>query len=202
MKVYLLIDQSGSMARNWTETIGAVNSYIRGLSENQIKGLRFNVAAFDSDAGLRFTELRRDVKPGDWGDITNKDAEPRGMTPLFDAIGKLAGWVSADKPKRATVAIITDGEENASREVKKSDAKAMLDKMREQGFDVVFLGADFDAFGEAASVGVAAGQTLNMTAGNYGAAMAELSTRTTAYASSGLSGASWSAAARRRAAGK
>ena len=53
MNIYLLIDQSGSMITNWTETIGAVNSYIRGLIGNKnVKGLRINIAAFDSDAEL------------------------------------------------------------------------------------------------------------------------------------------------------
>ncbi len=90
MNIYLLIDQSGSMITNWTETIGAVNSYIRGLIGNKnVKGLRINIAAFDSDADLRFTEIRRNVKAKLWADITDKDAEPRGMTPLYDAIGRL-----------------------------------------------------------------------------------------------------------------
>jgi uncharacterized protein YegL len=186
MNIYLLIDQSGSMITNWTETIGAVNSYIRGLIGNKnVKGLRINIAAFDSDADLRFTEIRRNVKAKLWADITDKDAEPRGMTPLYDAIGRLSAWVDSDKPQKAAVAIITDGQENSSREVTKATARAFLDKMRDKNFDVVFLGADFDAFGEAASVGTQAGQTLNMTAGSYRAAASSLSQRTTMYAETG-----------------
>ena len=57
--------------------------------------------------------------------------------------------------------------------------------MRDKNFDVVFLGADFDAFGEAASVGTQAGQTLNMTAGSYGVAAASLAERTSMYAKTG-----------------
>ncbi len=186
MNIYLLIDQSGSMITNWTETIGAVNSYIRGLIGNKnVKGLRINIAAFDSDADLRFTEIRRNVKAKLWADITDKDAEPRGMTPLYDAIGRLSAWVDSDKPQKAAVVIITDGQENSSREVTKATARAFLDKMRDKNFDVVFLGADFDAFGEAASVGTQAGQTLNMTAGSYRAAASSLSQRTTMYAETG-----------------
>jgi len=185
MKVYMLIDQSGSMATNWAETVGAVNSYVKKMTSDKPKKLRLNVAAFDADSGLNFTELRRDVKIKDWTDITNDDATPRGSTPLFDAIGKLCTWIDVDKPDRALIAIITDGHENSSREVSKDAAKAMLDKFREKKFDIVFIGADFDAFGQAATLGNARGQTLNMSPGNYAAASASLASRTTAYAASG-----------------
>lgn len=203
MHIYLLIDQSGSMSANWSETIGAVNSYVRSLIDNpSLSGLRFNVAAFDADAGLRFTELRRHVSADGWNEITNADATPRGMTPLYDAIGKITEWIEADAPEKATVAVITDGHENSSREVSKKDAKSMMDRLREKGFDVVFLGADFDAFDDAAAVGIGAGQTMTMTAGNYGAATQSLSARTASYGKTGDNTAVWSAEDRKRASGE
>lgn len=202
MNIYLLIDQSGSMARNWNETLGAVNGYVNGLaSAKGLKQAKINVASFDSAGRLNFVELRRNVKIKEWIDITNKDAEPRGMTPLFDAIGRLNQWITDDAPKSATVAIITDGHENSSREIKKEDAKAMLDKLREKKFDIVFLGADFDAFGQAASVGTAAEQTLVMAEGSYAAGTKALAKRTVVYAATGNVTA-WSDEDRQRAAGK
>jgi hypothetical protein len=51
----------------------------------------------------------------------------------------------------------------------------------------VFLGADFDAFGEAAQVGVETAQTLNMKAGNYQASMVNLAAQTRCYFSAGAS---------------
>jgi hypothetical protein len=73
---------------------------------------------------------------------------------------------------KTVIVVMTDGEEDHSREVTKQGAKAALDCCKAKSWQVVFLGADFDAFGEASQVGVAAGQTLNMTVGNYGATMA------------------------------
>lgn len=202
MHIYVLIDQSGSMASRWGETIGAVNAYARGLQESAPEDLTFNVAAFDSADQLRFVELRRNVKPDAWKDINDDETSPGGMTPLFDAIGRMESWVDQDQPKKAAIAIITDGAENRSREVTRTGAKAMLNRMREREFDVVFLGADFDAFQEAAAVGTGAGQTLNMTEGNYFAAAAALSRRTMKYDMLGDFGASFSDDDRDAASGK
>jgi len=202
MHIYVLIDQSGSMASRWGETIGAVNAYAQGLLEEAPEGLTFNVAAFDSADQLRFVELRRNIKLDAWKDIHDGETSPGGMTPLFDAIGRMASWVDQDQPKKAAIAIITDGAENRSREITRKGAKAMLDRMRDKGFDVVFLGADFDAFQEAAAVGTMAGQTLNMSEGNYVAAAAALSRRTKAYSFSDDNSAAFTEADRKAASGK
>ncbi len=202
MHIYVLIDQSGSMASRWGETIGAVNAYAQGLRESAPEGLTFNVAAFDSADQLRFVELRRNVKADAWKNINDDETSPGGMTPLFDAIGRLESWVDQDQPKKAAIAIITDGAENRSREVTRAGAKAMLNRMREREFDVVFLGADFDAFQEAEAVGTGAGQTLNMTEGNYFAAADALSRRTMEYDTLGDFGASFSDDDRDAASGK
>ncbi|MEM7056765.1 MAG: vWA domain-containing protein [Pseudomonadota bacterium] len=202
MHIYVLIDQSGSMASRWVETIGAVNAYAKGLMQDAPEGLTFNIAAFDSVEDFRFVELRRGVRPEAWTDIHDGETSPGGMTPLFDAIGRISTWVHEDTPAKAAIAIITDGAENNSREITRHGAKAMLDRMRGKGFDVVFLGADFDAFQEAAAVGTAMGQTLNMSEGNYFAAASALSKRTMAYSFSDDNSAEFSEADRKAAIGK
>lgn len=184
MNIYMLIDRSGSMASKWDEAIGSVNGYIEELAKKKgTKKSKATVAVFDSQGPF---DVIRKVQPvKEWNPISNEDAQPRGMTPLHDAIGKLATLVNEDKPKAATVVIVTDGLENASREVSRADAKAFLDKFRKKKFDVVFLGADFDAFAQGASLGNATGQTLNVKTGNYGATMRSLAGRTQLYASTG-----------------
>ena len=184
MHVYFLIDRSGSMGIRWDETLGAVNGYVDMLRDGGgIKNARISVAFFDGNEPFALARKAQALKV--WKNLTDADATPRGMTPLFDAIGQLSGLVAADQPQKATVVIVTDGAENASSEIDQPGAKAALDQMRKGGFDVVFLGADFDAFSQAASVGTQAGQTLNMTADNYAPAMAVMAKRTRAYSASG-----------------
>jgi Mg-chelatase subunit ChlD len=184
INAYILLDRSGSMATHWAETIGSLNAYVEGLAgEKATKKALVTVAAFDS--ADPFTVMRSSMRADEWKAIAASEIAPRASTPLYDAIGRLVDTIRTANPSKAAIVIITDGQENDSREIKKEAAKAMLDEMRAKGFDVVFLGADFDAFGQGASLGNAAGQTLNMAAGNYDAAMKGLSMRTANYASTG-----------------
>lgn len=200
MKAYILLDRSGSMQTRWGETIGALNAYVAGLAADKAtKKTDVTVAAFDNQDP--YLVVRNAVKASEWTPISPIEISPRGMTPLFDAIGKLVTTVRQDAPKKATIVIITDGAENGSHEIKKDAAKAMLDDMRAKQFDVVFIGADFDAFAQGAGLGNMAGSTLNMTAGNYTDAMKGLSMRSASYASTGVVG-SFSDEDRKRAAGK
>lgn len=200
INAYILLDRSGSMATHWVETIGSLNAYVEGLAGNKAtKKALVTVAAFDSQEA--YTIMRSASRADEWNKITVEEVSPRAGTPLYDAIGNLVDTVRTADSSKATIVIITDGAENSSREIKKDAAKAMLDEMRGKGLDVVFLGADFDAFGQGASLGNAAGQTLNMAAGSYGAAMKGLSQRTANYASTGKV-EQFSDDLRRRAAGK
>ncbi len=200
MKAYILLDRSGSMQTRWGETINAINAYVRGLAEEKAtKKSEVTVAAFDNQEPFKI--LRSNVKASEWSDINGDEVQPRGMTPLYDAIGKLVSDIRKDAPKKASVVIMTDGAENASREISKEAAKSMLDEMRGKSFDVVFIGADFDAFSQGAGLGNAAGQTLNMSAGNYAATLRGLATRSSLYAATGAIGA-FSDEERKRAQGK
>jgi uncharacterized protein YegL len=200
LKAYILLDRSGSMASHWVETIGSINAYVEGLAgDKKTKATEITVAAFDSAEPYKV--LRENVGADKWSKVTVEEINPRASTPLYDAIGKLVDVVRTAAPKRATIVIITDGLENASVEIKKDAAKAMLDEMRAKNFDVVFLGANFDAFDQGSSLGNNAGQTLNMSPGSYADAMKGLSSRTAVYTSTG-SVANFSDDERKRAAGK
>jgi Mg-chelatase subunit ChlD len=199
VKAYILLDRSGSMQTRWTETVGALNAYVAGLAgEKATKKTEVTVVAFDNQDLLLV--VRSGVKASDWKPISEAELRPRGMTPLYDAIGKLVATVRQDSPEKATIVIITDGAENGSRELKKDAAKSMLDEMRAKQLDVVFIGADFDAFAQGSGLGNAAGSTIIMKSGSYGDAMSVLATRSMAYAAGGAV-ASFSDADRKRAAG-
>jgi len=200
MKAYILLDRSGSMQTRWSETIGALNAYVDGLAADKAtKKTGITVAAFDNQDP--YLIVRNDVKAGAWTPVSPFEISPRGMTPLYDAIGKLVTAIRQDDPKKATIVIITDGAENGSQEVKKDAAKSMLDDMRAKQFDVVFIGADFDAFAQGAGLGAMVGATLNMTSGNYADAMKGLSVRSASYAATGMVG-NFSDEDRKRAQGK
>ena len=184
MKSYILIDGSGSMAQRRIETLGAVNAYVEALGEDKAtKKADVTVAVFDSQEP--FKVVRDGVKVKDWVNLNENEVFARGMTPLLDSIGILNQTITLAKPKKASIVIVTDGLENASREISKEGAKTILDGLRDKGYEVVFIGADFDAFGQSGGLGNSVGQTLNMNAGGYEGAFRSMAMKSAHYATTG-----------------
>lgn len=178
---YILLDRSGSMSNNWDETINAVNTYVdelKGKSKNTV-----TLATFDSVDKLVFDVVRDKVTAEDWDPVTTKEISPRGLTPLFDAVSRIVTMAEEADKKKTVLIVVTDGHENTSREVTKDAAKACLDRFKDKGWEVIFLGADFDAFGEARNVGISMTHTLNMTKGNYTDTLRTAASKSMMYAS-------------------
>lgn len=182
VNIYLLLDRSQSMGPKWNETLGSVNCYVEELNKNKTSG-KITIATFDKHDGVQFDIIRNAVTLKGYKPITTTDATPRGLTPLFDAIGRAVNLAEKANDNKTIMVIMTDGEENASVETTKEAAKAALDRCRAKGWQVVFLGADFDAFGQGASVGVQGDQVIAMAAGSYTDTMRGLGAKTMMYAS-------------------
>lgn len=177
LNALILLDRSGSMESRWGEALGAVNSYARDLGEADV-----TLATFDGMDGLKFEVIRDHATAAGWKDVAPAEAGPRGMTPLYDALARIVALADADAREKTVVVVMTDGAENASREVSRKDARAIVSRCKEKGWQVVFLGADFDAFAEADRMGVPQTGTLNVTSGNYGTAFRRLARRTREFA--------------------
>lgn len=179
---YILLDRTGSMSPIWTEALSSVNAYAANLASGAGDVVpQVTLAVFDAQDGLQFDVLRRSVAPADWKEVTDKEASPRGMTPLFDAIARLIAMAEADNPQKAVIVVMTDGEENASREVTKDGVKAALERAGKRGWEVVFLGAEFSNFSDADSVGISADRSMAMGAGRMSGSMAKLARKSQAY---------------------
>lgn len=177
MHAYILLDRTGSMQGIWDEALGSVNAYVKDLGDAHV-----TFAVFDKHGdGLDFDVLRAGVPSATWKPVTNAEASPRGMTPLFDAIGRMIAVAEKDDPERAVLVIMTDGEENASREMKKEDVKAALERIEKRGWQVVFLGAEFAKFADADAVGVIRAKQMAMAAGQLSASMQGLARKSRAY---------------------
>lgn len=196
LDAYILLDRSGSMVSRWSEALGSINAYVKELAKGPAT---VTLATFDGDARLHYDVLRDSATAAEWKDVTEEDARPRGFTPLLDAICRAVSDAESKPGKKKILVVVTDGAENASREAKRETAKAALDRFEENGWQVVFLGADFNAFGEAASVGLGRDKTLNMTKGHYAAAMSDLAAKSWAYTSGGISDVSFNDEDRTRA---
>lgn len=183
---YILLDRTGSMSNIWAEALGSVNAYVEALTKPADGAKpsgddKVTLAVFDHHDGLKFDLLRRGVTAANWNKVTDDEASPRGMTPLFDSIARIVALAEGDAPQRAVIVIMTDGEENSSREVTKDGAKAALDRARAKGWEVVFLGAEFGKFADAESVGVIRSKAMAVSAGSMEASMRKLASKSRNY---------------------
>jgi tRNA(Ser,Leu) C12 N-acetylase TAN1 len=87
---------------------------------------------------------------------------PRSTTPLLDAIGRgindlekcLADMKEDDRPSKVVFVVITDGQENASREFRRDQILKMInEKEKQHAWQFVFLSADLDAINDAMAQG-------------------------------------------------
>ncbi len=105
--------------------------------------------------------------------LTSQTFTPRGSTALLDAIGRtinsigerLANMPEDDRPGQVVVVILTDGQENASREFTSSQVFSMISHQRDKyQWQIAFIGANQDSIATAASYGIPASNALNYAA--------------------------------------
>ena len=187
MQAYILLDRSGSMQSLWVEALSSVNAFAKELA-NKTGGpavdSHISLAVFDSQETLQFDVLRRKQPALHWENVTDKEASPRGMTPLLDAMVRIISLAEGDNPDKAVIVVMTDGQENASREVTRDGVKAALDRVKAKGWEVVFLGANFDNIADASSVGVGGDKQMAMSVGTMNESMSRLARKSRAYAQS------------------
>lgn len=181
---YILLDRSGSMASKWDETISSLNAYVDELSKKGAKST-VTVAVFDDHNRMQFDVIRDSVDIKKWNKITTDEVTPRGTTPLLDAVSRIISIAEQKNSKKTVIVVITDGQENASREVTKEDVQKAVKRCEDKKWEVIFLGADFEAFGNAKMSGVGFDKTMTMTGSNYEDTMRNLAGKSASY---GLTG--------------
>ena len=190
LSAYILLDRTGSMQNQWAEALSSVNAYAKGLSEKdphdpKDKAINADVtlAAFDSQGSLNFDLIRRNQPSSQWKIVTDKDVTPRGSTPLYDAIGSLVQLAEDDHPEKAILVIMTDGEENASRQWSAEGTKRALERIKAKGWEVVFLGADFARFDDAEALGMETSKTMGVKRESLEGTMKDLAKKSRQYLS-------------------
>lgn len=147
---YVLIDGSGSMEPKWHNFITAADIMLDDIRKSGLKS-RVIVHVFDSfDIAL----IQRDGMIDTVAPLCSPPLMGHfGTTPLYDAINVMGRRLQAINPEKASLLVVTDGEENCSA----TDvvmARAVLDWCRARGWQVTFLGFDFDNAKQAEALGV------------------------------------------------
>jgi Mg-chelatase subunit ChlD len=176
--VEIILDRSGSMATLVEDTVGGINEFTKA----QPKGTTFSLTQFDFSTRVELDKTWDQVKRKG-AHLTAKDYVPRGMTPLLDAVGSTIQALQGKTKKsdRIVVLIVTDGLENSSRDFTRESVKALIGQAKEDGWQVIFMGADIDAYAESSGLGIAHGQTMGYSGSSTGAAYASAGVSTRSY---------------------
>lgn len=147
---YILLDGSSSMRDNWWNTLAAIDAYVATTKAQNVKS-QVILHTFDSrDRDC----VQRNVDIDTWVPFSVEAVGSHwGTTPLYDAVNLMGRRLRDLDPPRCSIVIVTDGEENASSFTDLTQAKSILDWCRAKGWQITFIGANFDNSEQAALLG-------------------------------------------------
>ena len=163
-EIAFILDRSGSMQAMTRAAISGFNEFLKAQQttvddHGQPIPATFTLILFDHE--YHAVHHRQDIQTA--RPLTLETYVPRGNTALLDAIGRtidsigneLAATPEADRPVKVIIAILTDGEENASQLFSMADINQRITHQTEKyQWEFMFLGANQDAIATAARMGI------------------------------------------------
>lgn len=180
--IEFLLDETGSMSSIKEPTVAGFNDF---LSEQKTQGgdCLLTLTKFDT-SGIKtpITDIDIQMVPPmdlDW-------FVPRASTNLRDTIGKRIASLKArlehwDVKPNVLFVVMTDGDDNASREFSESDIRSALTLYMGEGWTFVYLGANQNAENVAARLGFPHGNIKSFATAKMRETMQGLAKATTAY---------------------
>ncbi len=171
--IHVIIDRSGSMEGLKAETVGAFNHFLK--TQQAVPGAAlFSLTLFDHNVEIIYDSVNiQDVKPLTleqyWGE--------GGYTALYDAVGisiatarrRYESLPEEDRPSKVIFMIMTDGQENRSKEYRGGKLQQIVNRARtEWQWEFTMIGANIDTFATAESMGFNASNAVNFVASKGG----------------------------------
>lgn len=174
IEIVVIVDRSGSMVSCWNDAEGGLNTFLEEQRKVEAPGT-ITLAQFDTEYDLIHDGI--DVKT-----VPKYTLAPRGMTALYDAIGKTVTTVSERQKRqgykgKTVVAIVTDGEENSSREWDLARTKSLIAERKLEGWEFIFLAAAEEAMRQGVCLGT---QSFDTSGTGYRKAYGAVSVSTVA----------------------
>lgn len=173
-ELIFILDMSGSMSNLTEDTIGGFNSMIE--KQKEVEGdANVTLVLFDHE----YIHLYDNYNIKEVPVLTNKEYCPRGLTALYDAIGRTITTVGhrlnntpeEERPEKVIVSITTDGMENASKEYTFQQVKEKIEHQQEKyNWEFIFLGADLASVNVATDLGISPDFAATWTASAAGMA--------------------------------
>jgi hypothetical protein len=175
-----VVDKSGSMQSIKKDTIGGFNEFID--SQKKVEGeAKITLVLFDTEYNVVYESIPvQNAAP-----LNESTYRPDGGTALYDAMGlaikmtkkRIESLPEEERPEKVIFAVLTDGEENASKILNKEGQRKYtkekifekVSKLQEEdGWAFLFLGANQDAYQVGSGLGFYANNTVTYKASKAG----------------------------------
>ena len=141
----IIVDESGSMEIIRKQAFSGMNETLQTIRKMEEKFddtaqivtlVTFETGNFTTHYDNTYAYFTKDLK---WNAYN-----PGGGTPLYDAMGKAISMVNAQAKEgdNVVVTVITDGEENSSREWTLPMIKSLIEKLKKQNWTFNLIGTD------------------------------------------------------------
>jgi hypothetical protein len=166
--ITIVLDRSQSMSSIVKPTIDGFNDFLGGQQRTP-GSADLTAYKFDHEfETMVATQAVQRVAP-----LTPETFVPRGNTALLDAIGRailetgkrLAAMPESERAEKVIFVIITDGQENCSKDFNKTKIQEMIGHQSEKyKWEFVYLGANQNAFHEAQGIGIKTANAMTFAA--------------------------------------
>lgn len=164
--ITVILDRTGSMESIRDDTIGGFNTFL--VKQKAEPGAAtLTLVQFDSQDPYEVIHRFKPIE--DIPQLSRETYVPRASTPLLDALGHgindlekaLYDIKEEDRPVKVVFVVVTDGQENSSREFRKDQIEKMIkEKTDKLDWQFIFLSADLAAIADAMSFGIHADKAL------------------------------------------
>jgi hypothetical protein len=167
------------MGEKWWDSLDAIQSYIDGVKAGNVKSQTM-LHLFE---GSNVDVIARDCPIDQWKSLREESIDSDwGSTPLYDAIVLMGARLRDLDPPRASIVIVTDGDEAGSKFATLDQARSILDWMRAKGWQVTFIGADFDNRNSAGLLGADQNSAIGVSQKRLSDATSALAKKRARYA--------------------
>lgn len=189
-EIICIIDKSGSMSSIKSDAIGGFNEFLSEQKKLQ-DDTKITLNLFDS----KFKPMYNSISLNEATELTEENYIPSSMTALYDAVGLSIDEAKERfdenpdiKPDRVLVVILTDGEENTSKEYDQKRIFEMIDEQSKNDWEFIFLAANQDAMKTAKTMNIKTGNSMTFAASGSGMkdVYSKVSSTVTSYRSSNL----------------
>ena len=181
--INFVLDKSGSMDRVREATISGFNEF-KNTQAAEDGDAFFTLTLFDTE----FHTVCQAVPMREVPDLDAAMYAPGGCTALYDALGHTMritdDFVHANKPDQVLFVIMTDGEENSSREFDRERIfQTIQDRQKLAEYEFIYLGANQDSYSASQQIGMHANRSVAYAASPMGSreAMMRASHNVSAY---------------------